>query len=170
VEGHIERENFIEALDALENARLVALSEQQSIDMLLLKSKIYRMTGLVDTAIDLLRNRGEFVTNPKLKTKITFELAKCYVVNDELELARSHFSEVLRMAEPGSLAEKAAFELADICLRLEQSPQAISVCLQLLDMDISEQVKQRTLKMLAEAYNQQKDYDKAVLALSGQWQ
>ncbi len=170
VKGHIEQENFIEALDALENARMVALSEQQSIDMLLLKSEIYRMTGLVDTAIDLLRNRGEFVTNTKLKIKITFELAKCYVVNEELELARSHFSEVLRMAEPGPLAERAALELADVCLRLEQSSQSISVCLQLLDMDISDQIKQRTLKMLAEAYNQQKDYDKAVLALSGQWQ
>jgi len=49
VKGHIEQENFIEALDALENARMVALSEQQSIDMLLLKSEIYRMTGLVDS-------------------------------------------------------------------------------------------------------------------------
>ena len=169
VEGHIEQENFIEAIDALENARLVALSEQQSIDMLLLRSKIYRMMGLVDTAIELLRNRGEFVTNPKLKSKITFELAKCYLVNDKLESARSNFSEVFRTAEPGPLAEQAALELADACLRLEQSAQSISVCLQLLDMDISDQIKQRTLKMLAAAYNQQKDYNKAVLALSGQW-
>ncbi len=170
VQGHIEQENFVEALDALENTRLVALSEQQSIDMLLLKSKIYRMLGLVDTAIDSLRNRAEYVTDPQLNIKITFELAKCYLANDNLELARSNFNEVLRKAEPGPLAQRAAFELADVCLKLGQSSQSISVCLQLLDSDVSAQEKQRTYKMLAAAYNQQKDYNKAVLALSGQWQ
>ena len=170
VQGHIEQENFIEALDALENTRLVALSEQQSIDMLLLKSEIYRMLGLVDTAIDILRNRAEFVTDSRLRIKITFELAKCYLANDNLEYARNNFSEVLRTAEPGPMAQSAALELADVCLRLEQSSQSISVCSQLLDMDISEQIKQKTLTILAEAYNQQKDYNKAVLALSGQWQ
>jgi len=149
---------------------LVALSEQQSIDMLLLKSEIYRMLGLVDTAIDILRNRAEFVTDSRLRIKITFELAKCYLANDNLEYARNNFSEVLRTAEPGPMAQSAALELADVCLRLEQSSQSISVCSQLLDMDISEQIKQKTLTILAEAYNQQKDYNKAVLALSGQWQ
>lgn len=170
VQGHIEQENFIEALDALENTRLVALSEQQSIDMLLLKSEIYRMLGLVDTAIDILHNRAEFVTDNRLRIKITSELAKCYLANGNLEFARNNFSEVLRTAEPGPLAQSAALELANVCLRLEQSAQSISVCSQLLDMEISDQTKQRTLKILAEAYNQQKDYNKAVLALSGQWQ
>ena len=92
-----------------------------------------------------------------------------YADNDKLELARDSFSEVLRIVEPGALAEKTALELADICLKLEQSSQSVSVCLQLLDSDVSPQTKQRTLNMLAEAYTQQKDYDKAALALSGQW-
>jgi len=34
---------------------------------------------------------------------------------------------------------------------------------------VPEQKKQEILRMLAEAYNQQKNYDKATLALSGQW-
>jgi TolA-binding protein len=170
VQGHIDQENFIQALDALENTRMIALSEQQSIDMLLLKSEIYRMLGLVDTAIDILRNRVEYVNDSRLRIKITFELAKCYLANNNLEYARNNFSEVLRTAEPGPLAQSAALELADVCLRLEQGSQAISVCSQLLEMDISEQIKQKTLRILAEAYNQQKDYDKAVLALSGRWQ
>jgi hypothetical protein len=34
---------------------------------------------------------------------------------------------------------------------------------------VSEQKKQEILKMLAAAYNQQKNYDKATLALSGRW-
>ena len=60
-------------------------------------------------------------------------------------------------------------ELADVCLKLGRGSQAVSVCLQLLESDVSEQKKQEILRMLAAAYNQQKNYDKATLALSGQW-
>jgi len=169
VHGQIEQENFLEALDALENAHSVALSEEQSIDMLLLKSTIYRMLGLVDYAIDSLRNRAEYVTDPKLRIKITYELAQCYFANGDLELARSSYSDVLRAVEPGPMAENAALELAEVCLELGQSSQSISVCLQLLDTELTEQTKQRALKTLAAAYNHQKDYDKAALALSNQW-
>jgi hypothetical protein len=41
--------------------------------------------------------------------------------------------------------------------------------LQLLDSGLSAEIKQKTLNVLAAAYNQQKNYDKAALALSGQW-
>jgi TolA-binding protein len=170
VQGHIEREKFLEALDALENTRTVALSEEQSIDMLLLKSKIYRKLGLADSAIDSLHNRAQYVTESSLRTKITYEIAECYKDSGKLELARNNFSEVLRSAEPGPLAEQAALELAEVCLRLEQSSQSVSVCLQLLNSNVSDQTHQNALKTLAEAYNRQKDYDKAALALAGQWE
>ena len=169
VQGQIEQENFLEALDALENAHSVALSEEQSIDMLLLKSTVYRMLGLVDSAVDSLRNRAEYVTDPKLRTKITYELAQCYLADGDLEHARSSFSDVLRSVEPGPMAESAALELAEVCLKLGQSSQSVSVCLQLLDTDLTEQTKQKALKTLAAAYDQQKDYDKAAMALSNQW-
>jgi len=125
--------------------------------------------GLVDYAIDSLRNRAEYVTDPKLRIKITYELAQCYFANGDLELARSSYSDVLRAVEPGPMAENAALELAEVCLELGQSSQSISVCLQLLDTELTEQTKQRALKTLAAAYNHQKDYDKAALALSNQW-
>lgn len=169
VEGLIERENFLEALDALESAHSVALSEEQSIDMLLLRSKIYRMLGLVSAAIDSIHNRAEYVTEPKLKIKITYELAHCYLANGDLELARNSLKRVIRDVEPGPFAERAALDLADVCLRLGQSSQSVSVCLKLLDTDLTEQTKKRALETLADAYKQKKDYDKAALALSNQW-
>ena len=67
------------------------------------------------------------------------------------------------------MAESAALELAEVCLKLGQSSQSVSVCLQLLDTDLTEQTKQKALKTLAAAYDQQKDYDKAAMALSNQW-
>jgi len=169
VEGYIEQEHFVEALDTLESVRTVALSEEQSVEMLLLKCRIFRMLGLIDTAIVTLRDRAEFVSDSQLNAKMSFELAKCYIAQGNLEKARNDLTEILGIVEPGSLAQEIAMKLADVCLKLERGSQAVSVCLQLLESDVPEQRKQQILEMLAAAYNQQKNYDKATLALSGQW-
>jgi tetratricopeptide (TPR) repeat protein len=169
VKGHIEQEHFVEALDTLENVRSVALSQEQSVEMLLLRSTIFRMLGLVDTAIVSLRDRAEYISDPQLNAKISFELAQCHIAKGNLERARSSLSQILGVVEPGLLAQRTALELADVCLKIGRSPQGISVCLQLLDSDVPAQIKQETLKVLAAAYSQQKDYEKAALALSGQW-
>ena len=169
VKGYIEQGHFVEALDTLESVRSVALSKEQSVEMLLLKCRIYRMLGLVDTAIVSLRDRAEYISDPQLNAKMSFELAQCHIAKGNLESARSGLGEILSTVEPGPLAQQTAMELADVCLKLERGSQAVSVCLQLLESDVSEQTKQEILRMLAAAYNQQKNYDKATLALSGQW-
>ncbi|MGD8500372.1 MAG: tetratricopeptide repeat protein [Phycisphaerales bacterium] len=169
VKGHIEQEHFVEALDTLENVRSVALSQEQSAEILLLRSRLFRMLGLADTAIVSLRDRTEYISDSQLNAEISFELAQCYITKGDLESARSSLSEILGAVEPGLLAQRTGLELADVCLKLGRSSQTISVCLQLLNSDVPAQMKQRTLKTLAAAYNQQKDYEKAALALSGQW-
>lgn len=169
VKGHIEQEQFVEALEALENVSSIALSEEQSVEMLVLKCRIFRLMGLVETAIVSLRDRSEYVSDAQLNAKILFELAQCHVAAGDLERARSRLSEILAVAEPGPLAQSASMELADVCLKLGRSAQSISVCLQLLDAGVSDEIRQQTLKTLAAAYSQQKEYDKAARALSGQW-
>jgi len=169
VKGHIEQENFVEALDTLESVRSVALSKEQSVEMLLLKCRIFRMLGLLDTAIVTLRDRAEYISDSQLNAKMSFELAQCHIAKGNLESARSGLSEILGTVEAGPLAEQTAMELADVCLKIGRGSQAVSVCLHLLESDVSEQKKKKILRMLAEAYNQQENYDKATLALSGQW-
>lgn len=169
VEGHIKQGNLTEALNALESVRSVSLSQEQSVEMLVLKSRILRMLGLVDTAIVSLRDRMEYVSVPHLKASISFELAQCHIAKGNLEHASSYLIDVLGDIEPGPLAHRAALELAKVCLKLDQNSQAISVCLQLLDSNPSAQIRKKTLRVLATAYNRQKNYDKAALALSGQW-
>ena len=169
VKGHIEQEHFVEALDTLESVRTVALSKEQSVEMLLLKCRILRMLGLLETAIVSLRDRAEYISDLQMNAKISFELAQCYIAEGNLERARSGLSEILLKVKPGPLAQQVAMELARVCLKLERGAQAVSVCLQLLESDISVQEKQQILKILAAAYNLQKNYDKATLALSGQW-
>jgi tetratricopeptide (TPR) repeat protein len=167
--GHIEQGHLVEALETLENASSVALSQEQSVEILLLKSRIYRLLGLTDTAIVFLRDRAEYVSDSQLSAKISFDLAQCHIAKGNLQDARSVLSEMLAVVEPGLLAQRTALELAEVCIKLGRSSQAVSVCLQLLDLDVSAQTKQKTLRTLAAAYSQEKDYDKAVLALSGQW-
>jgi len=169
VKGHMEQEHFIEALDVLENVRPWRFSQKQSIDILLLKSQILRAMGLVDKAIAAIGDRAEYIPDPQLKAKISFELAKCYITKGNPELARRNLTEILVLVEPGPLSHKAACELADVCLKLDQNPQTISICSQLLDLGPSSQIKQKTLNILATAYKRQKNYDRAAAALLGQW-
>ena len=51
---------------------------------------------------------------------------------------------------------------------LYQYSQAITVCKQLLDSEISIQIRQKALKVQVAAYNYQKNFDNAALALVGQ--
>ena len=169
VKGHIEQENLVEALDALENVRSVALSQEQSVEILLLRSKVYRLLGLADTAIVSLRDRAQYVSDSQLGAKIAFELAQCDVAKGNLEDARRKLSDVLSVVEPGPLAQKVALELAGVCLKLGRASQTISICRQILNSSAASGTRQEILRILAVAYRLQKDYDKAALALSGQW-
>ena len=169
VEAQIKQENFVEALTLIEGIQPGQFSQKESIEILLTKSKILRTIGLVDKAISVLGDKAEYIPDVQLKAKLSFELAKCYIAKDALELARKDLAEILVLIEPGPLAQEVALELADVCLKLGENSQAIYVCSQLLNSDPSEQIRQKALNILAIAYKQQKKYDKATLILLGKW-
>ncbi|MHC4572532.1 MAG: tetratricopeptide repeat protein [Planctomycetota bacterium] len=169
VKAHIQQENFIEALDILENVRSWQLSQKQFTEILLLKASLLRTIGLTNKAIATLGDRAEYASDPQLKARICFELSKCYIAGENLELAHRNLSQTLTFVEPGPLAHEITLELADVCLKLGQSPQTISLCLQLLDSNPPIPTKQKALSLLAAAYNREKDYNKAALALLGCW-
>ena len=160
---------FVKALDMLEGVNSATLSGKGVVGILLLKSKVFRAIGLVDKAIALLGNRARYVQNSQLAAEINFELSECYLEKGDLDTALEKLVTILELAESGPLAHQSALNLADICLKLGKDSQAISVCSQLLDLEPPEQIKQEALQLLAAAYNQQKNYDSAALALLGQW-
>jgi len=144
-------------------------TQKESIEILLVRSKILRTMGLVDKAISVLGDRAEYIPDPQLKAKVCFELAECYITKGNMELARRELTEVLIFVEPGPLAQEIAIELAGVCLKLGENSQAIYVCTQLLESGPSEQIKQKALSILASVYKQQQSYNEATLALLGQW-
>jgi tetratricopeptide (TPR) repeat protein len=165
VETQIKQENFVAALDTIENVRSWPFSQEQSTRLLLLKSKVMRSIGLTDKAITVLVDRTQYLTDIGLKANMTLELARCYVAAQNLELARTHFTEVLSMVEAGPVAQQASLELAEVCLKLNDHKQTISICNQLLGSSASEQIKQQASKILASAYSRRQEYDKAAVAL-----
>lgn len=169
VEEYMEQKNFVEALNVLENTYTWQFSQKESIKILLLKSRVFRSMGLVDKAITALRHKAEYLSDQQLKAKISFEMANCYLAKEDLNRAREKLIELLIDIEPGPLACNVALKLADVCLKLDEEPQAISVCSQLLKLNPPEQTRQKALVLMATACNRQKNYDRAALALLDQW-
>jgi TolA-binding protein len=167
VEGYIERQHFIEALDALDGTHPWQFSQSESVELLLLKSQIFRAIGLLDKAVAALRDRAQYLPDPQLKAKASFELAKCYIAEGNLDLARKTLAEILVIVEPGPLAHEVQLELAGVCLKLGRCAQVVSVCSQLLESHPSGRIRQDALALLANAYNRQENYDGAALALLG---
>jgi tetratricopeptide (TPR) repeat protein len=169
VEVYIQQGYLVQALNLLENADSLTLSLKESVEILLLKSRVLRKMGLADKAVAILGDRAEYIIDSQLKAEIEFQLCECCIEKGDLEFAYRKLSEILTQAKPGPLMYEATFRLADVCLKLERSSQTVSICRQLLDLEPPEQIKQKTLELLALAYNQKKNYDKAALALLGQW-
>jgi tetratricopeptide (TPR) repeat protein len=183
VEAQIQLEDLVGALAVLENMRSWQFSKAESIEILLLKSKVFRSMGLVDKAIVVVGDRAEYLPDSQLKVRMSFELANCYIAKGNLEFARKKLAEILVMVEPGLLAHEIALKLAEVCLKLheialklaevclklDQDSQAVSICLRLLDSGPSAPILQKALKILATAHNRRKDYDRAALALLGRW-
>jgi tetratricopeptide (TPR) repeat protein len=165
VEAHIKQENFIAALNTIENVRALPFSQEQSTKLLLLKSKVLRSIGLTDKAIAELSDRIQYLTEPRLKADMTLELARCCVAAKNPELARTYFTEVISMVEPGPIAWQVSLELAEVCLKLGDRRQTISICNQLLDTSANVEIKQQASKIIASAYSKQQEYDKAAVAL-----
>jgi TolA-binding protein len=169
VKGYMDQELFVEAIETLENINLWQFSDKETIEILILKSKLLRTIGLPAKAVIILADKIDYISDAQLKAQTSLELINCYIAKGDLERAYITLTEILAVVEPGPLAYEIALTLADVCLRLNRNAQAYSICSQLLDLNPPEQIKQQALDIISSVYKQKKDYDKAALALLGQW-
>ncbi|MEN6576844.1 MAG: hypothetical protein ABFD90_10920 [Phycisphaerales bacterium] len=164
VKAYIEQGLLLEALQTIEGTAGWQLSQQESIELLLLRVQVLRSIGLVNKAIALLQEKGQFLPSPELKGAVAIELAACYSDNDDIESARKTLSDAFALVGPGSLGQQIGRELARTCLRLGQTSQTVSVCSQLLE-HASATERPPVLNLLAEAYRKQGQYDRAMAAM-----
>jgi len=168
VDAHTQQGHFVEALEALEKTHPWQFSQEESVEMLLLKARVLRSMGLSDKAILVLADRAEYLLDTQLKAKVLYELAKCHIAEQYLELAHGNLIGALVLIEPGPFAHEVGCELAEVCLKLRQNSQAVTICQQLLNSAPSAPIRQRAMNILATAQLRQKNYEGAVLALLGQ--
>jgi len=165
IDGYVEQKEFIQALHALENVDFWQFSQAESVRIMLLKSKILQHMGLIEKAITVLGDQAEYISDPQLRAEILFDIANCYITHGQLQLAHEELTKLLLVVRPGPLAYRIAVRLAEICSMLGLNSQVISVCTQLMEADVPEQIRQKVAVILAMAHNAQQDYDSAALAL-----
>jgi tetratricopeptide (TPR) repeat protein len=79
-----------------------------------------------------------------------------------MENAHHCFAKLLAITEPGSLADHATLKLAELSLKLNKNDEAIDLCSQLLDRQVSGDIRQAAVRIMAQAYRKQNDYEKAI--------
>jgi tetratricopeptide (TPR) repeat protein len=169
VEAQIKRDNFIEALAVIENVRDRPLSQEQSTQLLILKSRALRSMRLAGQALAVLCDRERYVADSRLKAGIIIEIARCAVSEGKFDLAEERLTEGLSLIEAGPEAQAVSLELAEVCLKLNENQQAITICNQIIDSTQSREghqtaddaIKRKAAEILASAYNKQHDFDRA---------
>ncbi|MCF7972282.1 MAG: tetratricopeptide repeat protein [Phycisphaerae bacterium] len=169
VRGYMEQQDPMEAIDVLENAFNAQLTSSDIMELDLVKSRVLRNAGFMDRAIGLLQHTKGSVISPSLNAKISFELSLSLIEKGELVDAQQELSSTLIKGEAGPLSHEIALTLAQVCLELNQDDQAISVCEGVLKLGPDPSLVHKASQLLAEAYTHKKNYDKAALALMGQW-
>jgi len=165
VEAHIQQDCLVDAINVLENTGAWQFSQRESIEVLLLKARIFRSMGLFNKAMAVLADRAEYLPDPELKARVHFEMTKCYIAKGQWERAYKSLSSILVIVEPGPFAQEVEYELAQVSLKLSRVAQTIAICSRILKSAPSETVRKKVSDLLARAYTQQKDYDGAALAL-----
>jgi hypothetical protein len=86
-----------------------------------------------------------------------------------LDLAKDRLTEGLSLLEAGPEAQAVSLELAEVCLKLGEDQQAITICNRVIDstqsgeerQTVDESLRRKASEILASAYSRQHDLDKA---------
>jgi len=161
----LDRLDPIQALDLLETLQSQDLSSQESVEALLMKCRILRKIHLPDKALAALNDRFDYILQPQLRAKAYFEVGKCYADTDQTENAYHCFVKLLTITEPGLLADRATLELAELSLKLDKNDKAVELCSQLLARQIPRGLRRAAVRIMAQAYEKQNNYEKAIRLL-----
>jgi tetratricopeptide (TPR) repeat protein len=168
VEAESQQQNFLQAMNIIENVPLSRLSQEDSCNLLIAKAGILREMGVVESAISLLDKKMEFITDSRLRARLTLELAVCYVAANDYSQARRELNNVMPDMPDSFHVRRANLILAQIIEKSEQPSQAESLCLAILtDPQAEPELRNEAFNILGRVYTSQKYYEKAALAFAG---
>jgi tetratricopeptide (TPR) repeat protein len=109
------------------------------------------------------------VASPTLNARLRLELSLNLIDKGDLAQAQDELSRTLVKVESGPLAHQIALTLAQVCLDLKQEDQAVSVCQSVLQLEPAPLLSLEVSELLAKAYTNQQNYEKAAQVLIKQW-
>jgi tetratricopeptide (TPR) repeat protein len=163
----IQQENYVSAAGVLSGFGPNDLTTQQAEEVLLTRAQIFRHMHVPDRAVTLLRHALPTASSAQMKSRMTYELAGGMADGGDLRGAFLLLNDLLQKVEAGPLADRVALDLAGICLRLGRSAQAVALAGELLKSSCGDDVRRAAQNILGRAYSQQKEYERAAIALSG---
>jgi tetratricopeptide (TPR) repeat protein len=164
----MKREQYLTALDILESIPEARLTQEDAVEVMLARARLYRQIDVPATAISLLRRKIEFIAESRLRAMMSLELAECYLQNKEPALARRELNDAVQYLPAGREAQRAAFLMARVAHLDGSTQQAESICLDVLKLNVQDETLRRQIyDLLGTIYTADKAYDRAALAYAG---
>ena len=160
--AHREREgrDVVEAISQFDP------SQQFGAHWCLLVGEAAEDLGLTETATTAyLKTLAKEPAGP-LRNQVMLKLATRYRIDERLDEARG-LLESLEPQQAGEFGLLAMLRSAEIAVQQGNSQEAILTCRQLLENELSSEVRRATLRTMGQAYEQQKNYAAAVYCFSG---
>ena len=168
VEAELKQQHYVGALEIFERIPESRLTQEDSVDVMIAKARLYRQMDIPTPAIALLRRKIEFIAESRLRALLSLELAECYLQNGELTPARRELNEAMPHLPTGRETRRAAYLLAQIAYRNNNHKQAEAICLDVMKQGVDdESLRREVLGLLGALYTEQQAYDRAAMAYAG---
>lgn len=168
IEVECKRENYLTALQILESIPANELSQEDICRFLLVKSNIYCMLDLTDTSISLLRRQIEFIADARLRAQLALELAYCYMLKGDLDVAQRELNDAMYDLPAGFDTQRGGYLLARMAYLEGDFDKSERLCFQTLQTHVQDDVlRNQVYELLGDIYTKQKDFNNAALAYAG---
>lgn len=168
IESTICEEHYVKAMELLESIPETKLSQEQTCDVMLVRSRILRDIDLTESAISLLRRKIEYIAEANLRARLSVELARCYLETGDLLVAEKELMDTIYDLEGKQEIQQAIALLAEVVYRRGRLELAEELCLQILSRpEIDPEIRSDMFTLLGRMYQDQQRYDQAALAYAG---
>ncbi len=165
-EVEMRRKQYILAMNAMHRLGKLSLTPGQTAKFAISMSQIYRDMGIPEKGAILIRNHMLALSDMVLQAKLSQELARCYLAENDIPAAERTLVEFLPKMEAGPSAHESVCLLAEIYLKTKRPKEAITLTRPLTYVECSDEIRQRVSDILGQAYIQQEEYGLAADVLT----
>lgn len=144
--------DHVRAINTINMIKAENLNPEITCKMILAKSQILSELGLFDIAVNILKDKKNYIARIPLKAAVMMELAKCYYNQQEYEKAQIELMEAIRLLKPGEQMETAYLSLAQASLELEDYKIALDSAKKVLSYSQDANISNTARLIAARAY------------------